>query len=529
MIRDNYEKLCAGVEVRENLIRLREELKEENGRREFAYLLGGDFSKLCELLSHEDPKVRKNAALVLGKMESEDLLPILFDAYRKEKTLFIRADYLKAMSGLDYRPLLSGLEQQLAALRDVPEWQPEEWKHVSEEIRMLQTMVLRCSGVRHHRFSGEKEPEDVILLTNRRQREATAEQIQKGKITMLAGGVRVDGASLKDIRQIRTYTELLFPLKTRTLPADQPVQCGELLAGPVLTLLDRIYNGAGAFLFRIELRGQNAGNSPRDERSSRGEHLPRGEKGAAGSDLFCVGQYQEKKGIYLRKLSDALEKASNTRLINSVTDYEVEVRLVLRKDGTFAAMLKPSSSFDGRFDYRKEVVASSVSPVNAALTVYLARPWLKEGAQILDPFCGVGTMLIERSRAVKTGTMYGLDLFGEAIEKARRNTQRAGCTVNYVHRDYFTFTHDYLFDEVITDMPQAAPEGTRQALRELYHRFFETIGALLKEEAVLVIYSSEPNYVLESVRSLPEYCIEKRFLLNEKKNTTVFVIRREPK
>jgi len=522
MVRENYEKICAGEEVREHLIQLREELKEENGRREFAYLLGGDFSKLCGLLSHEDPKVRKNAALVLGKMESEDLLPVLFDAYRKEKTLFIRADYLKAMSELDYRPLLSGLEQQLAVLRDVQEWQPEEWKHVSEEIRMLQTMVLRCSGVRHHRFSGEKEPEDVILLTNRRQREATAEQVQKGKITMLAGGVRVDGASLKDIRQIRTYTELLFPVKTRTLPADQPAQCGELLAGPVLMLLDRIYNGAGAFLFRVELRGQNTGNSPRSE------HSPRGERGAASAvDLFCVGQYQEKKGVYLRKFSDALEKASGARLINSVTDYEVEVRLVLRKDGTFAAMLKPSSSFDGRFDYRKEVVASSIAPVNAALTAYLAKPWLKEGAQILDPFCGVGTMLIERSRAVKTGTMYGLDLFGEAIEKARRNTQRAGCIVNYVHRDYFTFTHEYLFDEVITDMPQTAPEGTKGALRELYHRFFETIGKLLKEEAVLVIYSSEPNYVLESVRVWSEYRIEKRFLLNEKNNTTVFVISRK--
>ncbi|MCD8074247.1 MAG: HEAT repeat domain-containing protein [Lachnospiraceae bacterium] len=518
MVRENYEKICAGEEVRENLIHLREELKEENGRREFAYLLGGDFSKLCELLSHEDPKVRKNAALVLGKMESEDLLPVLFDAYRKEKTRFIRADYLKAMSELDYRPLLAGLEQQLASLRDVPEWQPEEWKHVSEEIRVLQTMVLRCSGVRHHRFSGEKEPEDVILLTNRRQREATAEQIQKGKITMLAGGVRVDGASLKDIRQIRTYSELLFPVRTRTLLADQPAQCGELLAGPVLTLLDRIYNGAGAFLFRIELRGQNPGGSPHGEHPSR--------EAAAGADVFCVGQYQEKKGVYLRKLSDALEKASGARLINSVTDYEVEVRLVLRKDGSFAAMLKPSASFDGRFEYRKEVVASSIAPVNAALTAYLARPWLKEGAQILDPFCGVGTMLIERSRAVKTGTMYGLDLFGEAIEKARRNTQRAGCIVNYVHRDYFTFTHEYLFDEVVTDMPQTVPEGSRGALRELYHRFFGTIGALLKEEAVLIIYSSEPNYVLESVRAVPEFHIEKRFLLNEKKQTTVFVIRR---
>ncbi|MCD7820025.1 MAG: methyltransferase domain-containing protein, partial [Lachnospiraceae bacterium] len=492
MIRECYEKICAGDEIRSNLITLRDEIKKEENRREFAYLLGGDFSELCNLLKNEDPKVRKNAALVLGKLESEDLLPVLFDAYQNEKTLFIRPDYLKAMSELDYRPLTAQLENRLSELRDVSEWQPEEWKHVSEEIRILQAMVLRCHGIRHHRFSGGKEKEDVILLTNRRQREATARQIQKGKITMLAGGLRVENASLKEICPIRTYSELLFPLKTEALSAEEPERCGTLLAEPVLALADRIYNGSGAFLFRVELRGGTpdtsaAGSVSRDS--------------AFGTDLFCAGQLCEKRGVYVRRLTDALERASATRLINSVTDYEMEIRLVLRKDGSFAAMLKPSAAFDGRFTYRRETVSSSIAPVNAALTAYLARPWLKEDAQILDPFCGVGTMLIERDRAVKAGTMYGLDIFGEAIDKARRNSQRAGCRINYIHRDYFTFKHEYLFDEVITDMPQSAGDGTKQALRRLYREFFRTIGSFLHEKAVLVIYTAEPNYVIESLRA----------------------------
>ena len=80
MVREYYERICAGDQLRQNLIALRDALKEEKARREFAYLLGGDFSKLCALLKDEDPKVRRNAAAILGKMESEDLLPILFDA-----------------------------------------------------------------------------------------------------------------------------------------------------------------------------------------------------------------------------------------------------------------------------------------------------------------------------------------------------------------------------------------------------------------------------------------------------------------
>ncbi|MCD8012964.1 MAG: HEAT repeat domain-containing protein [Lachnospiraceae bacterium] len=575
MIKEYYEKICAGDEVRANLISLRNELKDEKNRREFAYLLGGDFSKLCVLLKSEDPKVRKNAALVLGKLESEDLLPVLFDAWQKEETLFIRADYLKAMSELDFRPLAEQLEKRLTELREVSAWPPEEWKHVSEEIRMLQAMVLRCHGIRHHRFSGGKEKEDVILLTNRRQREATAEQISKGKITMLAGGLRVDGAPLKEIRPIRTYSEMLFPLKTESLPAASPERCGELLANPVLTFADRMYNGAGAFLYRIELRdgaaGTTADSTSRKNLTTRSDHaaseagkgtMPvedkpfpasshRREESESSSktsaahharDMFCAGEFWEKRGVYLRRISSALERASDARLVNSVTDYEIEIRLVLRRDGTFAAMLKLSSSLDERFAYRKEQVAASIAPVNAALAVRLAQPWLKENAQILDPFCGVGTMLIERDRAVKAGTMYGLDIFAEAIDKARRNTERAECRIHYINRDFFTFQHEYLFDEVITDMPRsvsvgtaaaaadmgagAAPTPDRHALRKLYHDFFHTIGRLLKEEAVLVIYTTEPNYVVESVRSARDFRIEKSFLLNEKNHTTVFVILR---
>ncbi|MCD7736902.1 MAG: RNA methyltransferase, partial [Lachnospiraceae bacterium] len=133
-------------------------------------------------------------------------------------------------------------------------------------------------------------------------------------------------------------------------------------------------------------------------------------------------------------------------------------------------------------------------------------------------------MLIERDRAVKAGTMYGLDLFGEAIDKARRNAKRASALINYINRDFFTFKHSYLFDEVITDMPHTAGDGSKRALRQFYHDFFGTVGALLKEEAALILYTSEPNYVVESVRSCPNYQIEKSFLLNEKNGTTVFVI-----
>ena len=72
----------------------------------------------------------------------------------------------------------------------------------------------------------------------------------------------------------------------------------------------------------------------------------------------------------------------------------------------------------------------------------LSKDYLKENAQIIDPFCGVGTMLIERNKKVPAREIYGTDIFGEAIVYARENTELAGAKVNYIHSDFFDFKHD---------------------------------------------------------------------------------------
>lgn len=492
MIKEYYEKICNGQEVRANLIALRDLIKQEKNKRAFAYLLGGDFQFLCSLLEDEDPKVRRCAAQILGKMESEDLLPALFKAYEQEKTKFIRADYLRAISDMDYQELLPQLEQQLAVLRS-EKAASEDRKHISEEIRALQTMILKYRKVRRHKFCDSGMGEDIILVTNRCQREVTARQIQNGKVTFLAGGIRIRGARLEELTGIRTWSEVLFPLEMPAAAAAEPEEVGRALADRICRMVFRLHEGRPPFLFRIELK-------------SRLE--------------------PEKRGKYVHKISDAIEEASQGCLINSVDNYELEVRLLERKDGSFVPMLKLFSFSDRRFAYRREMVSASITPVNAALAVCLARPYLKEGAQVLDPFCGVGTMLIERDYAVKAGVMYGIDILGDAIEKARRNTAVAGKHIYYINRNFFDFEHDHLFDEVITDMPQVTVVKQKTEVRNLYLDFFERIGAYLREDAILVLYVTEPQFLEEAVRRRKQYQILEEFLINEKNGTSVFVIRK---
>lgn len=138
-----------------------------------------------------------------------------------------------------------------------------------------------------------------------------------------------------------------------------------------------------------------------------------------------------------KKFAIQLERVSARWLINSTGDYETEIRLIKKKDGSFAPFLKLYTIPERRFSYRKNVVAASIHPSLAAMLVSLAKPYLKENAQILDPFCGVGTMLIERDIAQPAREKYGIDIFGPAIEGARENASLAGEKINFIHRDYF--------------------------------------------------------------------------------------------
>ena len=140
-----------------------------------------------------------------------------------------------------------------------------------------------------------------------------------------------------------------------------------------------------------------------------------------------------KRSDFAKKCGFALEQETGRRLCNSPSDYEVEIRLVEGREGTFLPLVKLYTFREQRFAYRKRAVAASIRPEQAALIAYLAKPYLAKQAQILDPFCGVGTMLLERDRVCPARMMYGIDTFGEAIDGAWENTRLAGKQVNYFH------------------------------------------------------------------------------------------------
>ena len=169
-------------------------------------------------------------------------------------------------------------------------------------------------------------------------------------------------------------------------------------------------------------------------------------------------------------------------------------------------------------------MSTSIHPSTAALLVELAKPYLKEDAQIMDPFCGVGTMLIERKIAVPAREIYATDIFGDAIIMGRENAKIAKTGINFIHRDFFDFKHDYKFDEIITDMPVRGKK-TRAEMEEFYVKFFDKAAQILEHDGIIVMYSNEIGFVKKQLRLRSEYRLLQETCILDKKDFYLFVIK----
>ena len=492
MISRLYNNLLEKQDVRKTLIELRQLIKDNNNKRAFLYELDGDFSILEALLKDEDAKVRKNVALIMGELAIEDFKPLLFEAYETEEKLFVKSDYLKALTYFDCSDLQEALQKRLLTLSSEPV-EDNNRKHIDEELRLLTQLTLKLEKPEKHTFNGYKVLSDMILLTNRDHQEVTLNQITKGQAKAFGAGVMVRTDDLKEILRIRTYSDLLFKLPgVSTVTKDPQEAAKALFDGGLLDFLLTRHTGYPPFYFRIEVKSK---------------------------------MELDKRSTFTKKLASELERISNRQLVNATSSYEFEIRLIENKEGTFNVLLKLFTIEDNRFSYRKKALAVSIAPSTAALVVELSKPYLKEDAQVLDPFCGVGTMLIERQKACKGKVLYGVDIYGEAIDCAIENANWASTDIYFITRDFFDFSHRYLFDEIITNMPTAIGRKTQGEIVELYALFFQKAYTMMEDNATMILYSRDKDLVERGIRSNDAYKLEKEYMLSYKEEAYVFIIK----
>ncbi len=495
MFKNEWENILNGQEIRQNLSKIREKIKAGGELPSLYKLVNENEDVLVGLLKSEDAKTRKNAALLMGDMGRQRFLAHIWEAYKSESQRFVKSAYLSALGNFNYHTYKEELKEQLELLKHL-ELTSENEKHVMEEMRELSTLVIRIEGISAHTFSGWNNSYDIVLITNRNFAENIGKELQElepnAKIKPINAGVRAKVENLNWVRELRTYQEILFLVPNlNSCPMELSAVIETVVNSGLPVFLEDAHEGVQPYYFRLEMKTKRS---------------------------------LKEKSAFLKKVSAGIEKSSDRKLINSTDNYEFEIRLIEDKQGNCNFMVKLFTLKDRRFTYRKEVIPTSIKPVNAALIVALAKDYMEEDAQVLDPFCGVGTMLIERHKAVRANTTYGIDIFEEAILKARANTEIAKQTIHYINRDFFQFTHDYLFDEVITDMPFAIGRITEEEIFDIYKRFFHKLPQHLRDGALIVLYSHDKDYI-KQMTARTDFRLIKEYEISRKEETYVFILR----
>ena len=491
-LKEQFLSIKERLDVRQNLIAMKAGIKEgkADGLQE---LFKEEPEVLLSLLESEDAKVRKHAAWILGTLGTRACRDALWKAYNRETQRFVKSTYLTALGNCDCAGCLEDFKVRKTELLSQKQT-PETEKHIREELEALNRLIYQYESRVGHGFAGLYRPLDVILTTHREYREVTARQITKGQVCLLKAGVKILGADLEELLAVRTWRELLFCLKVDgDLTEDTAAE--QLASSNLLKLLDEMHEGMEPYFFRIECKSRMT---------------------------------LEQRSGFTRKLAARLEVLTQGRLVNSTSDYEIELRLVETRSGGFLPLLKLYTLRDKRFSYRKNSVAASIQPVQAALLMELARPYLKENARVLDPFCGVGTMLLERNYLIHADTLYGVDFYGPAITGARENAEIAKVPAHYINKDFLSFTHEHLFDEIVTNMPVKGRNCTGHELDFLYGKLFDKAEQMIKAGGILLLYSHDKSFIKKQLREHRSMRLLQEWQIGDREGSWFFVIQYHP-
>ena len=153
------------------------------------------------------------------------------------------------------------------------------------------------------------------------------------------------------------------------------------------------------------------------------------------------------------------------------------------------------------------------------------KDYLSPDAIVLDPMCGVGTLLIERRKALPARSLYGVDIYGDAILGGRQNAGQARINVYFVNRDLSDFRHSYSFDELITEMPAISGKMDAKSLRALAVTLIRRLPEWMSDGAPVIIRSSAGAMLKQLIAQTPYLKKEAFWQLPGNREESVIVAR----
>lgn len=423
-----------------------------------------DFTAALEsALCAESPKLRRNAARLIGGLKLTGSDEALVNALKREDQRFVRPSMLLSLGAL-------GTEKAEKALLDhsvAPAADETENKHFYEETEALALARRSLRPKAEHAFIGLKNERTAELrapdlLT--RQLASELEELGFSVFDTRHDSLKTNVKDIAALFKARCFSEALFPIGQTSL---DPAAIVKKAVPEMTALMREAHSGEPPYRFRVELAAHYSDAAERQ--------------------------------TAVKRIAAEIEIACPEELANDPSDYELELRIEGGEKGA-RLYLKLYTFKDERFSYRAESIPASMSPYVAAAVLRLAQDHLSVNARVIDPCCGSGTFLIERGLMSPCRSLTGVDISHRAIDAARRNTELSGVNAKYTVNDILRFECHRPYDELIANLPFGNRVGDHSSCEKLYRGLLDKLPQLVKKGGVAILYTMEFTLLKRLIR-----------------------------
>lgn len=149
-------------------------------------------------------------------------------------------------------------------------------------------------------------------------------------------------------------------------------------------------------------------------------------------------------------------------------------------------------------DYKVAHLPGSLRPSVAAALAHLSDP--EPDDVVLDPFCGAGTVLIERAHLQRYALLIGCDSDPEALSAARENIGPRYKPIELHRWDALAIPlPDASIKKIITNLPWGVRHGSHEENQRLYPRIIAEFHRLLSPGGRIVILSGETRLMSQLI------------------------------
>jgi hypothetical protein len=212
-----------------------------------------------------------------------------------------------------------------------------------------------------------------------------------------------------------------------------------------------------------------------------------------------AGEHEYRRVDFQRAVERGiLERGDHTwRLEEEDADAEFWASMI---DAEFFLTVRLSDDRMRHRDYKAAHRPASLRASSAAALAWLSQP--REDDVVLDPFCGAGTILIERAHLGRYAMLLGSDRDQAALAAARINVGARYKPIQLENWDAGAIPlGDASVNKIVTNLPWGLRYGSHGENRKLYPQWIREFTRVLKSGGVMVMLTAEWRLMRELERT----------------------------